>query len=554
MLPSPSDIQAAVVKSPLVSLPLAAASAVGYGPLVALARSSVLGLFSRLQVGVLTIEDDADGSVKRFGDAALISRLTASDSGNDNVSRAKASTSSTPQDLLASRGIVLATLRVRKDTFWLRMLFGADLGFSEAYMASEVDTPSLGDCFDLFIRNREALGELDLGLTTRLTGWVQGQLNKRYANTKGGSLKNIGAHYDISNAMYERFLSRDMTYSCGIFPSLDADLPAPLDLSTASSLLDGHRNGTSSSKMTAPSLSHDSGIGSPGSESSLCLSPDPLEDSQMRKLRLHITRCGISPGDRVLEIGTGWGSLALETCRQVPGVKIETLTLSKEQKALAEARIKEAGLQKQIRVHLLDYRDMPAEWAGSFDRVVSIEMLEAVGIEFLTTYFAAIHRVLKPDVGTAVFQCITMPECRFDAYVRGVDFIKKYIFPGGVLPSVSSLVNGMTEGSKGTMVLQSVDSIGPHYARTLREWRRKFEASFDVEDGIRQALLRDHDAIRALPASQQDVEVEVFRRKWLYYFIYCERGFAENQIGDHIMTFARVGAPVRTQPISYGGV
>lgn len=355
---------------------------------------------------------------------------------------------------------------------------------------------------------------------------------------------------DQSNAMYERFLSKDMTYSCGIFPSLDADIPPTVDLQRASSILNGHSRLDKSG--AAPSLSHDSGIGSPGSDSALSLGSDELEDAQIRKLRLHIHRCGISPGDRVLEIGTGWGSLAMEVCRQVPGVTVESLTLSKEQKVLAESRIKEAGLEKQIRVHLLDYRDMPAEWNDSFDRVVSIEMLEAVGIEFLETYFAAIHRVLKPDVGTAVFQCITMPECRFDAYVRGVDFIKKYIFPGGVLPSVSSLVNGMTAGSQGTMVLQSVDSIGPHYARTLREWRRRFEASFEGEGGIRQALLRDHEQIRNLPKQQQEAEVDVFRRKWLYYFIYCERGFAENQIGDHVLTFARVGAPTTTQPISYG--
>lgn len=376
-----------------------------------------------------------------------------------------------------------------------------------------------------------------------------------------------------------------MTYSCGIFSSLDADITPSIDLQAASSLLNGHRSGRQNGIKTSPhSLSHDSGIGSPGSESDLSTTTDELEEAQMRKLRLHISRCGIAPGDRVLEIGTGWGSLAMETCRQVPNVTVESLTLSKEQKALAEARIREAGLQKQIRVHLMDYRDTPQDWTASFDRVVSIEMLEAVGIEFLTTYFSAIHRVLKPEIGTAAFQCITMPECRFDAYVRGVDFIKKYIFPGGVLPSVSSLVNGMTEGSQGTMVLQSVDSIGPHYARTLREWKRRFEASFEGEGGIRQALLRDHSAIRGLPDKQQEAEVEVFRRKWLYYFIYCERGFAENQIGgewavgmgghdaagagtrggndtltpsrpwlaDHILTFARTGAPCRSQPISYG--
>lgn len=447
----------------------------------------------------------------------------------------------------------------------------------------------------LFIRNRAALSELDLGLASRLTGWIQGQLNKRYANTRGGSLKNIGAHYDISNAMYQRFLSKDMTYSCAIYQDVDGDLAPPVALSAAG----GHRlrklSSQAGSAAAAASATKngkqkqkrvhddDSGLGSPRDDSGLGspqsdASVDELEQAQLRKLRLHIIRCQISPGDRVLEIGTGWGSLAMETCSMVPDVTIDSLTLSKEQKSLAEARIKEAGLESQIHVHLLDYRDMPEAWANSFDRVVSIEMLEAVGIEFLPTYFSCIHRVLKEDVGTAVFQCITMPECRFDAYVKGVDFIKKYIFPGGVLPSVQSLVNGMTEGSKGTMVLQAVDSIGPHYARTLREWRQRFEDAFDGKGGIREVLLRDHAAIRTLPEAKRDAEVEVFRRKWLYYFIYCERGFAENQIGgecdidvaawqrvttgrhlmmliplfcaDHILTFARVGAP--QQPVSLG--
>lgn len=327
--------------------------------------------------------------------------------------------------------------------------------------------------------------------------------------------------------MYERFLSRDMTYSCGIYPSLDADVAPPVPLAAANSLRNAGPTKAKSSK--GPQLPRDSGLGSPQSDSSQPI--DELEEAQITKLRLHISRCQISPGDRVLEIGTGWGSLAMETCNMVPGVTVDSLTLSKEQKLLAEARIKEAGLEQRIRVHLLDYRDMPKEWEGAFDRVVSIEMLEAVGIEFLSTYFAAIHKVLKMDTGTAVFQCITMPESRFEAYVKGVDFIKKYIFPGGVLPSVTSLVTAMTAGSEGTMILQAVDSIGPHYARTLREWRQRFEASFEGEDGIREALLKDHETIRNLPQGQRDKEVEVFKRKWLYYFIYCERGFTENQIG-----------------------
>jgi cyclopropane-fatty-acyl-phospholipid synthase len=169
-----------------------------------------------------------------------------------------------------------------------------------------------------------------------------------------------------------------------------------------------------------------------------------------------------------------------------------------------------------------------------------------------------VSRVLKAQGGAACFQCITMPESRFEAYAAGVDFIKKWIFPGGVLPSVTALIDAATRGSKGTLQLDAALSIGPHYARTLREWRQRFDAAFD--EHVRPALLSDHKAIRELPAEAQAREVEVFRKKWTYYFVYCEVGFTERVIGgewsggllplslcshttraDHILSFTREG-------------
>ncbi|CDR88265.1 related to cyclopropane-fatty-acyl-phospholipid synthase [Sporisorium scitamineum] len=468
-------------------------------PAAAIARSSILALFTKLTVGQLEVRL-VDGSTLRFGDPTLVKskQHTHGDASADDLK-----TKPKPASVSGS-GVVTsaphAVLIVRDDAFWTRMFFGADLGFAEAYMIGDVDTPDLAACFGIFILNRASLSNLEnVSLASSLISSAQGLLNRRYANTKVGSLRNIGAHYDISNAMYRAFLSRDMTYSCAIFDTLDADVTGPL--------LGGVNQQTRG-----------------------------LEEAQKTKLRLIIKRANIRPGDHVLEIGTGWGSFAMEAVRMT-GCTVDSVTLSVEQKALAEQRIAAAGMEGKIKVHLVDYRDFPSSWNDRFDRVCSIEMLEAVGIEFLPTYFGCVDRVLKRQGGVAVFQCITMPESRAEAYYKGVDFIRKWIFPGGVLPSVTSLVNGVTDGSNGNLVLDTLVSIGPHYARTLREWKHRFEAQFDKI--IRPALLRDHDEISRLPEAAKQKEVDVFRRKWIYYFVYCEVGFTHRVINDHILAFTR---------------
>jgi cyclopropane-fatty-acyl-phospholipid synthase len=180
------------------------------------------------------------------------------------------------------------------------------------------------------------------------------------------------------------------------------------------------------------------------------------------------------------------------------------LTLSIEQKDLAEKRIAAAGFSEKIEVKLMDYRNLPTPRIP-YDKVVSIEMLEAVGSEYLKTYFAMVHRVLKKDGGVAVFQCITMPEERYEAYAKGEDFIRKYIFPGGHLPSISQLVENIKLGSDGTLVLEKLENIGGHYAKTLKLWRWKFLSNFNSR--IRPALMAEHK-------DMGEKEVEVFRRKW----------------------------------------
>lgn len=530
-------------------------------PTAAIARSSVLALFSKLTVGQLEVRL-LDGTVHRFGDPTLVK----SKQHNHQEAKSKCAFSGSITGTAGSASAPHAILIVKCDTFWTRMFFGADLGFAEAYMIGDVDTPDLGAVFDLFILNRASLSNLEsISVASTLISSAQGLLNKRYANTKVGSLRNIGAHYDISNTMYKAFLSRDMTYSCAVFDTLDADVSGPLldrlnqqtraVLGTATNGHASNAAGVFEPLRFAAVTSRDDGVESttsagagvasgdlptPPSESEAAATGageyDELEEAQQNKLRLIIKRANIRRGDRVLEIGTGWGSFAMEAVRMT-GCTVDSVTLSVEQKALAEQRIAAAGMQANIKVHLMDYRDFPSSWTDRFDRVCSIEMLEAVGIEFLPTYFGCVDRVLKRQGGVAVFQCITMPESRAQAYYKGVDFIRKWIFPGGVLPSVTSLVNGATDGSNGNLVLDTLVSIGPHYARTLREWKLRFQANFDPI--IRPALLRDHDEISRLPAEARQKEVDVFRRKWIYYFVYCEVGFTHRVINDHILAFTR---------------
>ncbi|PKS05867.1 hypothetical protein jhhlp_007696 [Lomentospora prolificans] len=368
---------------------------------------------------------------------------------------------------------------VRSDAFWMRAFLFADMGFAEAYMLGEVECADLTAFFQLFILNR---AQLDNGKT-----WVSVLSSAvsslaRNTNTLSNALLNISAHYDISNDMFSAFLSPDMTYSCPIWAPCQAD---------------------ASSK-------------------------ESLGDAQLRKLRRFIDGAKIKSSDHVLEIGTGWGSFAIEAVKQT-GCRVTSITLSKEQKALAEKRIRAAGYSDRIEVRLVDYRELEAP-SVPFDKIVSIEMLEAVGQEYLATYFQCIDKLLKKDGGIAMFQCITMPEGRHEAYSRSEDFINHYIFPGGYLPSITQLLNHISAASQGTLIVERVENIGGHYAKTLRLWKEAFIANFETR--IRPALEQENPGL-------SDAEVDVFRRKWVYYFTYCEAGFLTKTLGDVIITVGR---------------
>ncbi|KAI1443680.1 cyclopropane-fatty-acyl-phospholipid synthase [Annulohypoxylon stygium] len=437
-----------------------------WGPALAIAKPAVLSVFSKITIGTLLLVDEPAGTRLVYGQR-LASKSPESTNGDYSVRRADV--------------IPRVEVRVKDDAFWMRLLLFADMGFAESYMLGEFECADLTAFFQLFIVNRNQLSN---GIT--LFSSISGAISSiaRTTNTLSNALLNISAHYDISNDMFAAFLSEDMTYSCPIWQ------PRP--------------------SYTEPEES--------------------LMAAQITKLNRFIDGTRIKLTDHVLEIGTGWGSFAIQAVRRT-GCRVTSLTLSKEQKALAEERIEQAGFSSRIDVQLLDYRNLPN--TVTYDKIVSIEMLEAVGQEYLGTYFACIDRLLKKKGGIAMFQCITMPEGRHEAYSKSEDFINKHIFPGGYLPSITQLLNHITKESKGTLIVEKVENIGGHYAKTLRLWKEKFMANFETK--IRPALQSEHPQM-----TQQ--EIDVFRRKWEYYFTYCEAGFVTKTLGDAIITVGREGA------------
>ncbi|KAJ7176027.1 CFS1-like protein [Mycena filopes] len=451
-----------------------------------------------------------------------------------------------------------AELRVLNDAFWLRLCLMSDLGFAEAYMYGDVECDDLVSLFNIFLDNRQNLSNLTSRASYLFT-LPQKLTSYRFLNTIGNSKSNISAHYDISNEMFSGFLSQDMTYSCAIFEDLDGDMKDGVVRSEWS-------GGQRLRRLGQPTT--------PTSSTPTIAEPevDELYEAQVRKLSHILTKAKIQPGNRVLEIGSGWGSMAMLIATTVPGTTVDTLTLSVQQQTLARERIVAAGLSDRIHVHLMDYRNMPAEWAGAFDRVVSIEMIEAVGSEFLVGYWKIVDWAMKPLGGVGCVQVITIPEARFERYIREIDFIRKWaIFPGGFLPTLTLLLKALEEGSSGRLTVDSVSNIGPHYARTLREWRRRFLDAFDSV--IVPALKREYPDV--MTGTRGKEEIEVFKRKWLctclrhflrpliysfgaVYYCYCEVslplllfqqfqtdysqvGFSSRTLGDHIITFTREG-------------
>lgn len=341
-------------------------------------------------------------------------------------------------------------LRVHRPSFFRDAVLGGTLSVAESYLHGDWDCDDLTSLFRIFVRNSQTGDRLDrglarvLGVTNRLFHWWR-------ANSPVGSRRNIQAHYDLGNRFFRLWLDETLAYSSGIFRSREST----------------------------------------------------LHDASTEKFDRVCRKLDLRPEDELIEIGTGWGGFALHAAGRY-GTRVTTTTISQEQHDAAESRFAAAGLTDRIQLLRSDYRDL----TGQFDKLVSIEMIEAVGYRYLDSYFRRCGELLRPD-GSMVLQAIVMPEGRYAQYLRTVDFIQRYIFPGGCLPSLAAMLE--SAGRTTDLRFVHAEDFAPHYAETLRRWRQAFHA-------------REQE-VREQGYSEQ------FIRMWNYYLCYCEAAFEERYIG-----------------------
>ena len=334
-------------------------------------------------------------------------------------------------------------IKILQTRFFSKVFCGGSVGLGESYVQGLWTTSDLSAVLKLLALNQENVGGLRKGFS------YLSQIRNRFVhlarrNTRTKTLQNIQEHYDLSNSFYQLFLDSSMTYSSALFSHYHED----------------------------------------------------LEKAQFNKIDRLLDLSGVEEGEHLLEIGTGWGALAMRAAQR--GYTVTTITLSEEQFLFAKERFEKAGLSDMIKLQLQDYRDLE----GQFDGIVSCEMIEAVGKEYLPSYFNTIRNCLRPGAH-AVLQAITISDDRYDHYCRSCDWIQKYIFPGGHLPSLRAVTDHVL--AAGDTKVVHVDSFGRHYAETLRRW----SCSFNNHLAQLQSLGFD----------------ETFQRKWNYYLSYCEAGF-----------------------------
>ncbi len=342
-------------------------------------------------------------------------------------------------------------LTVNDPRFYSDIAFGGAVGAGESYIHGCWSCDELTTLVRILVKNRDVLLDMDGG-TSYLTKPLQKIFHRLNRNTRDGSRRNIAAHYDLGNDFYSLWLDKRMMYSSAIFEHADISL----DVASAAKL-----------------------------------------DRICRKLDL-------GPDDHVLEIGAGWGGFAIFAAENY-GCRVTTTTISKQQHHYARYAIAEAGLEDRIALLQSDYRDLE----GQYDKLVSIEMIEAVGHEYHDAYFGKCCELLKRD-GLMLLQAITIADQHYDRAKKTVDFIKRYIFPGGCLTSVTAMSDTLTRVTD--MRIVDLEDIGPHYAETLQRWRERFFANID--------------AVRGMGFSEE------FIRMWQYYLCYCEGGFLERAIGN----------------------
>ena len=358
------------------------------------------------------------------------------------------------------------TLRVLHPEAYADIALGGSVGAGEAYMRGHWNCDNLTDLVRILIVNRHVLEGLE-GRFARLKRPMLRAFHFLNRNNRRGSARNIAAHYDLGNALYALMLDETMAYSCGIFEHEDAT----------------------------------------------------LEQASRAKFDAACCKLALTSSDHLLEIGTGWGGLALHAARHY-GCRVTTTTISRAQYEFAQERIAAAGLSDRVTLLLEDYRDL----RGSYDKLVSIEMIEAVGASYLDTYFGRCSALLA-DHGAMLLQAITIQDQIYESVLGQVDFIQRYIFPGSFIPSITALTGAVCRATD--LKLFHLEDIGPHYARTLAAWRANF--------------LEHLPQVRALGLPDS------FVRMWEFYLCYCEGGFAERQLGDVQMLLTKPGC--RRMPV-----
>lgn len=361
-----------------------------------------------------------------------------------------------------------ATIHVRDRRFFAEAAFGGSVGAGESFMAGDWTCDDLTALMRILLVNRSVLDGLDTSRWSRVSEYARRGLHAFARNTRKGSRRNIAAHYDIGNDFFELFLDSTMMYSCAVY----------------------ERPG-----MT-------------------------LEQAQVAKLDRLCRKLDLQPDDHLLEIGTGWGALALHAAKHY-GCRVTTTTISKEQHAKARQRIDEAGLGDRITLLLSDYRDLE----GRYDKLVSVEMIEAVGHHYFDTFFSRCHELLVPG-GTMVLQSITIDDRQYESARDSVDFIKRHVFPGCCIPSVGALTESIVRSSG--LRLVDLEDIGLHYATTLAAWRENMFANIE--------------RIRACGYP------ETLLRLWHFYLAYCEAGFAERTLGNVHMVLQDNSLPAQPTP------
>ena len=396
------------------------------------------------------------GGIDRFLRAQLHARLSRLRGGQILIQDPDGNTllgdASAPQALRVS-------LRVHHPDFYRQVASHGSVGAGEAYIDRAWDSDDLVGLVRLLVRNRDLLDGVESGMA-RIGGVAMKAWHSLQRNTRSGSRRNISAHYDLGNEFFSLFLDSSMMYSSAMFAMGDS-----------------------------------------------------LEQASQRKLDRICQKLDLRPGDHLVEIGTGWGGMALHAAQEF-GCRVTTTTISREQHALASKRIQDAGLGERVTVLLEDYRDLQ----GEYDKLVSIEMIEAIGHQYLDTYFAKCASLLRAD-GIALVQAITIEDDRYQQALRSVDFIKRHVFPGSFIPCVNAMVDAAARAGK--LRLVNLEDFGDSYATTLNHWRSRFLSRLD------QVRAQGYD--------------ERFVRMWEFYLCYCEGGFLERSISDVQLLFARGG-------------